>query len=47
MLFDVGPEEDVFERNAGRLGAELGKVEVVHLSHWHRDHSGDLTICFL
>jgi 7,8-dihydropterin-6-yl-methyl-4-(beta-D-ribofuranosyl)aminobenzene 5'-phosphate synthase len=42
MLFDVGPEEDVFERNATRLGAELGNVEVIHLSHWHRDHSGML-----
>ncbi|KIW06255.1 uncharacterized protein PV09_02727 [Verruconis gallopava] len=42
MLFDVGPEEDAFERNATRLHAQLGKVEVVHLSHWHRDHSGGM-----
>lgn len=44
MLFDVGPEEAAFERNATRLGAALGKVEVIHLSHWHRDHSGNAQV---
>ncbi|GFG01287.1 7, 8-dihydropterin-6-methyl-4-(beta-D-ribofuranosyl)-aminobenzene-5'- phosphate synthase [Aspergillus udagawae] len=42
VLFDAGPEEDVWERNAKRLRADLASVEVIQLSHWHRDHSGGL-----
>lgn len=42
VLFDTGPEEHAFERNAKRLGVDLGRVEVVQLSHWHRDHSGGM-----
>ncbi|EAW09356.1 MBL fold metallo-hydrolase [Aspergillus clavatus NRRL 1] len=42
VLFDVGPEEDAWERNARRLQADLASVEVIQLSHWHRDHSGGL-----
>ncbi|KAL1597065.1 hypothetical protein SLS60_008647 [Paraconiothyrium brasiliense] len=40
LLFDAGPEEDVFERNVKRSRTDLSGVEHVHLSHWHRDHSG-------
>ena len=40
ILFDAGPEGEVFERNATRLGVDLSTVEVILLSHWHRDHSG-------
>ncbi|KAF2769449.1 hypothetical protein EJ03DRAFT_362149 [Teratosphaeria nubilosa] len=42
LLFDTGPTEEDWEANVKRLGAEVGEVEVVHLSHWHRDHSGGL-----
>lgn len=42
VLFDTGPEESAWERNAKRLRADVGKVEVVQLSHWHRDHSGGM-----
>ncbi|KAJ5918389.1 hypothetical protein N7454_010764 [Penicillium verhagenii] len=42
VLFDVGPEEDVWERNVKRLRLDLASVEVIQLSHWHRDHSGGL-----
>ncbi|EFQ97740.1 metallo-beta-lactamase superfamily protein [Nannizzia gypsea CBS 118893] len=42
ILFDTGPEEDAWERNASRLGVDLSKVEAVVLSHWHRDHSGGM-----
>jgi 7,8-dihydropterin-6-yl-methyl-4-(beta-D-ribofuranosyl)aminobenzene 5'-phosphate synthase len=42
LLFDAGPEGAVWERNVGRLQADVGGVEVIHLSHWHRDHSGGL-----
>jgi 7,8-dihydropterin-6-yl-methyl-4-(beta-D-ribofuranosyl)aminobenzene 5'-phosphate synthase len=40
VLFDAGPEEDAWERNVKRLRPDLASVEVVQLSHWHRDHSG-------
>lgn len=40
VLFDSGPEDYAFERNTTRLGAELGKVESIVLSHGHWDHSG-------
>ncbi|KAF9872554.1 metallo-beta-lactamase superfamily protein [Colletotrichum karsti] len=42
ILFDTGPEEDVWERNTKRLSADIGHVEVITLSHWHRDHSGGM-----
>lgn len=42
LLFDAGPEEDVFEKNVQRMRLKLDDVEHVHLSHWHRDHSGGL-----
>ncbi|KAJ3539922.1 hypothetical protein NM208_g5287 [Fusarium decemcellulare] len=42
LLFDAGPEEDVFERNAKRLRLQMGDVDAIALSHWHRDHSGGL-----
>ncbi|KAH7268567.1 beta-lactamase-like protein [Fusarium solani] len=42
LLFDAGPEEDVFEKNAERLRLQMSDVEVIALSHWHRDHSGGL-----
>ncbi|KAM5355073.1 hypothetical protein ACJ41O_001719 [Fusarium nematophilum] len=42
LLFDAGPEEDVFERNAKRLRLQMSDVETIALSHWHRDHSGGL-----
>ncbi|KAJ9217622.1 hypothetical protein DTO166G4_804 [Paecilomyces variotii] len=42
LLFDLGPEEAAFERNAKRLRVDLSSVEVIQLSHWHRDHSGGM-----
>ncbi|PGH13681.1 hypothetical protein AJ79_03530 [Helicocarpus griseus UAMH5409] len=42
MLFDVGPTEESWERNAERLGLNLSLVERIQLSHWHRDHSGGM-----
>ncbi|KAI9371186.1 cytochrome P450 [Aspergillus egyptiacus] len=42
MLFDAGPEEDAWERNVHRMRPALSSVELVQLSHWHRDHSGGL-----
>jgi 7,8-dihydropterin-6-yl-methyl-4-(beta-D-ribofuranosyl)aminobenzene 5'-phosphate synthase len=40
VLFDTGPEDFAFERNTMRLGADLGQVESIVLSHGHWDHSG-------
>lgn len=40
VLFDSGPEDFAFERNTQRLGADLGQVEAIVLSHGHWDHSG-------
>lgn len=42
MLFDTGPEESAWSRNATRLRADIAAIEHVHLSHWHRDHSGGM-----
>jgi 7,8-dihydropterin-6-yl-methyl-4-(beta-D-ribofuranosyl)aminobenzene 5'-phosphate synthase len=42
MLFDVGPYPQLWLDNAGRLGVDLARIEVIFLSHWHFDHSGGL-----
>ena len=44
LLFDTGPEEYAFERNVTRLGADLGKVESIMLSHGHWDHAGAMLL---
>lgn len=42
LLFDTGPDADVFEINATRLGVDLGAVEAMVLSHGHWDHAGGM-----
>lgn len=42
ILFDAGPDADVFEINATRLAADLGAVEAMVLSHGHWDHGGGM-----
>ncbi|KAI3393608.1 hypothetical protein diail_3912 [Diaporthe ilicicola] len=42
MLFDTGPEESTWEKNATRIRADISTIEHIHLSHWHRDHSGGM-----
>lgn len=42
LLFDSGPEGDVLARNVQRLGADLGKVGAIVLSHGHWDHGGGM-----
>ena len=42
LLFDTGPEEEVFARNVQRLGADLGRVGAIVLSHGHWDHGGGM-----
>jgi 7,8-dihydropterin-6-yl-methyl-4-(beta-D-ribofuranosyl)aminobenzene 5'-phosphate synthase len=40
LLFDTGPEVEVFERNVERLGFDIGSVNGIVLSHGHWDHCG-------
>ena len=40
LLFDTGPDEDVFVRNVDRLKVDLSSVEAMVLSHGHWDHGG-------
>ncbi|HVB80310.1 MAG TPA: MBL fold metallo-hydrolase [Candidatus Binataceae bacterium] len=42
LLFDTGPEESAFVQNCERLGADLGAVESIVLSHGHWDHAGGM-----
>ena len=40
LLFDTGPDKSIFERNVIRLGADMGGVDAMMLSHGHWDHAG-------
>ncbi|KAI3550030.1 hypothetical protein CABS03_08685 [Colletotrichum abscissum] len=42
LLFDAGPEGEVWDRNARRMNARIGHIDHIVLSHYHRDHSGGL-----
>jgi 7,8-dihydropterin-6-yl-methyl-4-(beta-D-ribofuranosyl)aminobenzene 5'-phosphate synthase len=44
VLFDTGPEDYAFERNTTRLGADLGQVQSIVLSHGHWDHAGAMLL---
>jgi 7,8-dihydropterin-6-yl-methyl-4-(beta-D-ribofuranosyl)aminobenzene 5'-phosphate synthase len=42
VLFDTGPEEMVWDLNSKRLEPDLAAIDLIMLSHWHRDHSGGM-----
>jgi len=44
VLFDSGPEAYAFERNVTRIGADMGAVEAIVLSHGHWDHCGAMLL---
>ena len=41
ILFDLGPD-DSFIHNAERLGINIGEIDIVIISHGHKDHGGGL-----
>lgn len=41
ILFDVGPNE-LFYKNAQRQNINIGEVDIVVISHGHKDHGGAL-----
>jgi len=40
VLFDAGPDGEVFKRNVDKLSADLSPIENIVLSHGHWDHAG-------
>jgi 7,8-dihydropterin-6-yl-methyl-4-(beta-D-ribofuranosyl)aminobenzene 5'-phosphate synthase len=42
ILFDTGPDEEVWARNVDRLRIDLGAIDAIVLSHGHWDHGGAL-----
>jgi 7,8-dihydropterin-6-yl-methyl-4-(beta-D-ribofuranosyl)aminobenzene 5'-phosphate synthase len=42
ILFDTGGEGDVLLANMAKLGVDPRTIDVVVLSHYHRDHTGGL-----
>jgi 7,8-dihydropterin-6-yl-methyl-4-(beta-D-ribofuranosyl)aminobenzene 5'-phosphate synthase len=42
ILFDTGTKPDILRHNVDALKADLGRVELVVLSHAHEDHTGGL-----
>lgn len=41
ILFDLGPD-DTFIKNASKMDIDIGDVDIVVISHGHRDHGGGL-----
>ena len=42
VLFDVGPDGDLWLSNAARLGIDLSDIAVLFVSHWHADHTAGI-----
>lgn len=40
LLFDAGPDGNVWKHNATKLQLDLSKINTTVLSHYHPDHSG-------
>lgn len=41
VLFDLGPD-DTFAKNADKMGVDIKAVDIVIISHGHKDHGGGL-----
>jgi len=44
VLFDTGPDSDVFLRNVRLLQTDMAAVDAIVLSHGHWDHAGAMTV---
>ena len=44
LLFDTGPDADVFQRNVRLLQTDLATVDAMVLSHGHWDHAGAMPL---
>lgn len=42
VLFDTGTAPEIFYANAEKMNVDLGKVELIAISHNHYDHTGNL-----
>ena len=42
ILFDTGTKPDILLKNADTLGIDLNKIDLLVLSHSHRDHTGGM-----
>ena len=42
LLFDAGPDPNIWSANVKKLGIDLGSIETIVLSHYHVDHSNGL-----
>jgi len=43
ILFDTGANPDIFESNFREMGIDAEKIDLIILSHEHRDHTGGIT----
>ncbi|MDP8213843.1 MAG: MBL fold metallo-hydrolase [Candidatus Euphemobacter frigidus] len=44
ILFDTGGDPAILRKNLQRLGIKPGEIDLVVLSHYHRDHYGGLEV---
>jgi len=44
ILFDTGTKPEIFKKNLGNLGIEIGDIDLLVISHNHGDHAGGLPI---
>lgn len=42
ILFDTGTKSDILLKNADTLEVDLNKIDLLVLSHYHRDHTGGM-----
>ncbi len=43
ILFDTGNNTDILKQNSKAAKVDLGAIDIVVISHWHRDHTAGLS----